>query len=311
MPPGRRSGTASIDAAQGRRRRRRGPEHPVTTRADRPRRRPSGAARMRQHGRSSDLATRPDEASSQQPSSRPIGPRRSVTRRNVTDRAIRRRRVAHGAGSAILDRDGPPSSRRSAATTRGAAAAPALRQTRAVALHLAPRLRPRLRAGAAPRRDPDGLLGRLLAAPEDQLRRRLADRASPARPSTSRSGWPARSTPRRCGRRSTPPCRTAWTSSRSSSPGPARWPSGWSPRCWRIELPGVPLDVARGRRWSASWQRDEVLVERMTKSGRRDVDTRGPVLSMTRPGGVGGGGRGTSCDNGHGRAAGDPYRPTR
>lgn len=46
---------------------------------------------------------------------------------------------------------------------------------------------------------------------------------------------------------------------------------------WRIELPGVPEAVAR-EAVAAFLARDEVLVERLTKSGRRAVDTRGPVL---------------------------------
>jgi radical SAM-linked protein len=47
---------------------------------------------------------------------------------------------------------------------------------------------------------------------------------------------------------------------------------------WRIELPGVPVEVARAavERFLA---RDEVLVERLTKSGRREVDVRAAVVS--------------------------------
>ena len=47
---------------------------------------------------------------------------------------------------------------------------------------------------------------------------------------------------------------------------------------WRIELPGVPVATARSavERFLAE---DEVLVERLTKSGRRDVDVRAAVIS--------------------------------
>ncbi len=51
---------------------------------------------------------------------------------------------------------------------------------------------------------------------------------------------------------------------------------------WRIELPGVSLDEARAA-VRLFLERDEVLVERVLKSGRRNVDTRAPVLSMTVP----------------------------
>ena len=79
---------------------------------------------------------------------------------------------------------------------------------------------------------------------------------------------------------------------------------------WRIELPGVSLDEARAA-VGLFLQREEVLVERMTKirpARRRHARARAVDDGA---GGVGGGRRDTSCDNGHGRPAGDPYRPTR
>ncbi|GAB2457592.1 TIGR03936 family radical SAM-associated protein [Jatrophihabitans fulvus] len=46
---------------------------------------------------------------------------------------------------------------------------------------------------------------------------------------------------------------------------------------WRIALPGVDTDTARTA-LATFLGRDEVGIERMTKSGRRTVDVRGPVL---------------------------------
>ena len=49
---------------------------------------------------------------------------------------------------------------------------------------------------------------------------------------------------------------------------------------WRVELPGVP--VARAQRAiDVFLVRDEVLVTRLTKDGRREIDARGSVLSMS------------------------------
>jgi radical SAM-linked protein len=49
---------------------------------------------------------------------------------------------------------------------------------------------------------------------------------------------------------------------------------------WRIEFPGVSESSARAA-VEAFLARDEVGVERLTKSGRRVVDTRAPVVRMT------------------------------
>jgi radical SAM-linked protein len=48
---------------------------------------------------------------------------------------------------------------------------------------------------------------------------------------------------------------------------------------WRLELPGVD-DAAARRAVDAFLAADEVLVERMTKQGRRTFDARGPVTSL-------------------------------
>ncbi len=48
---------------------------------------------------------------------------------------------------------------------------------------------------------------------------------------------------------------------------------------WRIELPGVTLEDARSA-VDAFLAAEHLPVERMTKSGRREVDVRTPVLSM-------------------------------
>lgn len=49
---------------------------------------------------------------------------------------------------------------------------------------------------------------------------------------------------------------------------------------WRIELPGVDPDAAQ-RAVAALLAADEVLVERMTKNGRRTFDARGAVIRAT------------------------------
>jgi radical SAM-linked protein len=62
---------------------------------------------------------------------------------------------------------------------------------------------------------------------------------------------------------------------------------------WRIELPGVSLEQAQDA-MDRFLARDEVAVERMTKSGRREVDVRAAVI--------------TAEVAGAGSAAGDPPR---
>ena len=55
---------------------------------------------------------------------------------------------------------------------------------------------------------------------------------------------------------------------------------------WRIELPGVPTDVLAAAVAQFLGQ-DEVLVERLTKEGRRSLDARAAVVSAVVSPGVG------------------------
>jgi radical SAM-linked protein len=48
---------------------------------------------------------------------------------------------------------------------------------------------------------------------------------------------------------------------------------------WRVEVPGLEPAAARAA-VAAFLARDEVVVERLTKDGRRSFDARGPVLAM-------------------------------
>jgi radical SAM-linked protein len=71
--------------------------------------------------------------------------------------------------------------------------------------------------------------------------------------------------------------------------GPGSLADRMQAAAWRIELPGVSTEDAR----TAVEQflaRDEVAVERLTKSGRRLVDTRAPVLRLTVSGAAADGG---------------------
>jgi radical SAM-linked protein len=52
---------------------------------------------------------------------------------------------------------------------------------------------------------------------------------------------------------------------------------------WRIELPGIAEAEARAA-VEAFLAREEVGMERLTKTGRRTVDTRAPVVSLTASG---------------------------
>jgi radical SAM-linked protein len=49
---------------------------------------------------------------------------------------------------------------------------------------------------------------------------------------------------------------------------------------WRIEVPGLPVEVAQ-RAVDDFLARDEAIVERLTKDGRRRLDARAPVIAMT------------------------------
>ena len=61
--------------------------------------------------------------------------------------------------------------------------------------------------------------------------------------------------------------------------GPGALPDRMEAAAWRIEFPGVPPEVVRAA-VTAFLARDEVGVERRTKSGLRVVDVRAPVLRM-------------------------------
>ena len=163
--------------------------------------------------------------------------------------------------------------RRTAAATRGPAAAAALRQARPAALHQPPRLPARLRAGAAPGRRADGLLGRLHPAPQDLLRRRRADRRGQrGRVPRDRSRTALR-----------PGGGTRWT--RALPPGldvlevvearaGSASPTGSTPRTWRIELPTVSPADASGRRRPFLAADARCPCERLMKDGRRQLDAR-------------------------------------
>jgi radical SAM-linked protein len=56
---------------------------------------------------------------------------------------------------------------------------------------------------------------------------------------------------------------------------------------WRIELPGVPVAAAAAA-VAAFLARDEVAVERLTKTGRKQLDARGAVVRLAVSDGTGG-----------------------
>jgi radical SAM-linked protein len=70
--------------------------------------------------------------------------------------------------------------------------------------------------------------------------------------------------------------------------GPGSLADRMAASAWRIELPGIGADRAEAA-VARFLSRDEVLVERLTKSGRRPVDTRRPVLRLTVSGAADGG----------------------
>ena len=158
------------------------------------------------------------------------------------------RPLAAPARPAACPGDGAAGPGGAAAAAGGAADADPLRQARTAAVHLAPRLRAGLRAGAAPRRGADGVLGRVHAripkisyvgaAPTGvgQRGRVPRDRAGPASRTRTQCGW-----------RSTPRCPPAWTSSRRSPPGPGSLAERMQASHWRIELPGVSAEAAPRR----------------------------------------------------------------
>jgi radical SAM-linked protein len=62
--------------------------------------------------------------------------------------------------------------------------------------------------------------------------------------------------------------------------GPGSLADRMAASAWRIELPGVPIEAA-GQAVEQFLARAEVLVERLTKTGRRTVDVRAAVLRVT------------------------------
>ena len=167
-----------------------------------------------------------------------------------------------------------------AGAAAGAAAAGPLRQARPAPVHQPPRLQPRLRAGGVPGPAADGLLLGVQPAPADLVRRRRADRVGQrGGVPRARAGRGGRAR-RRCTPRSTRRCPTGWTWSRWSR----RRRSG-SPTCWRPATGGSRCRCPSRRREAAVaafLAADEVLVQRMTKKGLRDFDSRAAVLVAGR-----------------------------
>ena len=161
---------------------------------------------------------------------------------------------------------------------------------------------------------PDGLLGRVHAAPEDQLRRAprptgVASEAEYLEIGLARAvdpeaaaGRPRRGAARRAGHRSRP-----------SSPARARWPSACRPRAGASSCPGWTRPPPQ-RPLDAFLARDEVGVERLTKDGppdarrprRRSLQRRGRPSAARRAPPIQ---ERAILDTG--RTAGNPYRPTR
>ena len=114
----------------------------------------------------------------------------------------------------------------------GPEAAHPLRQARPAAVRLPPRPRPHARARAAPGPGADGVLGRVQPAPEDLLPRRRADRCGQRGRVPGDRAVASGATPRRSGPPWTPRCRRTSPSSSASRRrrGPARWPTGSTPR---------------------------------------------------------------------------------
>ena len=133
---------------------------------------------------------------------------------------------------------------------------------------------------------PDRVLAGLHPAPEDLVRERGADRRRergrvPGDRAAGR-GRPGAAARRRWTRRSRP----GWTCSRRSTarPGPA-WPTASTRRAGGSSCRRVSTRPTLEARWPPSSAADEVLVERMTKQGRRrfDVRARRSRRSTARP----------------------------
>ena len=175
-----------------------------------------------------------------------------------------------------------------AAGAAGAAAADPLRQARPAPVHQPPRLQPGLRAGGVPGPAADGVLLGVQPAPADLVRRGRADRLG-ERGGVPRAGpGRGRSTRRRSTPRWTRRCPTGSTSSRWSRRPAGRWPTCCEASRWRIDAPGRRSRTAEAA-VAAFLAAEEVLVQRMTKKGMRDFDSRAAVLSLVvdRPGTAG------------------------
>ena len=221
-------------------------------------------------------------------------------------RAAAARRQVAGPGTRQTGRDGPPRSGRTAATAGRPAAARALREAWSAAVHLAPRLRARVRTGAAPRRGTDGRTRRV----SRPIRRSVYVGAAPTGVASEAEYLEiglAQRTGRRggCGALSTRRCRTVWTSSRSSRPARARWPSACEASHWRVELPGVSTDALH-EAIVALLACPQLSVQRLTKDGRRDVDVRVAIVSAVAESASAAASGDSPCDTGHGRPAGNP-----
>ena len=200
-----------------------------------------------------------------------------------------------------------------------AAAAAALRQARPAAVHLAPRLRPRVRARAAPGRGADGVLGRLHARTRRSATSARRPPAWPARRSTSRSALAARVRPERApARPSSRPARRGWTSRGASPAGPARSPTGWRPRTGGSSCPASTPEACR--RPSQAFLGDRQRARRAADQGRPPRrSTRGPRWSRPRSSDAGGASEtprrarwaAQLCDTRTGCPAGDARRTTR
>ena len=125
---------------------------------------------------------------------------------------------------------------------------------------------------------PMGYSAGFIAAPEDQLRRRGADRRGQrGRVPRDRPGPRVRPGGRSASRW-TRRCPTAWTSSRSSRPARARSPSGCRPRTGAWSCPASTADGRSTAAVDALLARAELSVERLTKDGRRTIDVRPAIV---------------------------------
>ena len=98
-----------------------------------------------------------------------------------------------------------------------------------------------------------------------------------ARPSTWRSGSPARSTPPASPPRWTPRCPTASTCSPPRWPRARRWPTGSTRASGASSCPASPRTTCAAPSPPCR-RRESVVVERVTPSGRRQIDVRAALV---------------------------------